>query len=140
MVQLVRKLRTLPHLCGFKVVVVTDRTSLEQQLQETAKLTGERVRPDKDDFKSGESSSDQVRRILSEEGPTDLVFCMAQKNQDRDGEVIVLEYEVPVSPGRDMVQDDFHVTEDLALIMNTESRDLPAIMPLLAIRLVKQRP
>ncbi|MHC1744962.1 MAG: type I restriction endonuclease [Syntrophobacteraceae bacterium] len=31
MVQLVRKLRTIPDLCGFKVVVVTDRTSLEQQ-------------------------------------------------------------------------------------------------------------
>ena len=99
MVQLVRKLRTTPELCGFKVVVVTDRSSLEQQLQETAKLTGERIRPDKDDIRPGESSSDQVRRILSEEGP-DLVFCMAQKNQDHDGEVVVLEYEVPVPPRR----------------------------------------
>ncbi|WP_051185117.1 type I restriction endonuclease subunit R [Desulfatiglans anilini] len=99
MVQLVRKLRTTPGLCGFKVVVVTDRTSLEQQLQETAKLTGERVRPDKDDFRSGESGSDRVKRILSEDGP-DLVFCMVQKNQDREGEVVVLEYEVPVPPPR----------------------------------------
>ncbi len=102
MVQLVRKLRTTPDLCGFKVVVVTDRTSLEEQLQDTAKLTGERVRPDKDDFQSGESNSDQVRRILSETGP-DLVFCMAQKNQDRDGEVTVLEYEVPIPAPHKMV-------------------------------------
>ncbi|GAB6192560.1 type I restriction endonuclease subunit R [Desulfocastanea catecholica] len=99
MVQLVRKLRTHPKLCGFKVVVVTDRTSLEQQLQGTAKLTGERVRPDKDDMRPGESGSDRVKRILSEEGP-DLVFCMVQKNQDREGEAIVLEYEVPVPPPR----------------------------------------
>ena len=99
MVYLVRKLRTLSGLCGFKVVVVTDRTSLENQLQETARLTGERVRPDKSDFRAGESSSDRVRRILSEEGP-DLVFCMVQKNQDYDGEAVILEYEVPVPPPR----------------------------------------
>jgi len=105
MVQLVRKLRTTPGLCGFKVVVVTDRTSLEQQLQETAKLTGERVRPDKDDFRSGESGSDRVKRILSEDGP-DLVFCMVQKNQDREGEVMVLEYEVPVPPPRKAASGD----------------------------------
>jgi len=105
MVQLVRKLRTTPGLCGFKVVVVTDRTSLERQLQETAKLTGERVRPDKDDIRSGESGSDRVKRILSEDGP-DLVFCMVQKNQDREGEVVVLEYEVPVPPPR-QIPDQF---------------------------------
>ncbi len=105
MVYLVRKLRTKADLCGFKVVVVTDRTSLEQQLQETARMTGERVRPDKDDFRAGESSSDQVRRILSEEGP-DLVFCMVQKNQDREGEVVVLEYEVPVPPKK-LAADDY---------------------------------
>lgn len=104
MVYLVRKLRTLADLCGFKVVVITDRTSLEEQLQETAKLTGERFRPDKDDFRPGESGSDQVRRILGEEGP-DLVFCMVQKNQDRDGEVMVLEYDIPVPPPREMPPD-----------------------------------
>ncbi|HBG19820.1 MAG TPA: restriction endonuclease subunit R [Desulfobulbaceae bacterium] len=99
MVQLVRKLRTHPTLCGFKVVVVTDRTSLEQQLQDTAKLTGERARPDKDDLRPGESSSHMVKRILGEDGP-DLVFCMVQKNQDREGEAVVLEYEVPVPSPR----------------------------------------
>ena len=115
MVQLVRKLRTKTGLCGFKVVVVTDRTSLEQQLQETAKLTGERIRPDKDDIRQGEASSDQVRRILSEEGP-DLVFCMAQKNQDHDGEVVVLEYEVPVPPRRLLQSEqaaEFHLDNNI---------------------------
>jgi type I restriction enzyme, R subunit len=104
MVQLVRKLRTHPKLCGFKVVVVTDRTSLEQQLQGTAKLTGERVRPDNNDMRPGESGSDRVKRILSEEGP-DLVFCMVQKNQNREGEAVVLEYEVPAPPPRLIVTD-----------------------------------
>lgn len=124
MVQLVRKLRTTPGLCGFKVVVVTDRTSLEQQLQETAKLTGERVRPDKDDFRSGESGSDRVKRILSEDGP-DLVFCMVQKNQDREGEVVVLEYEVPVPPPRkapsgDVV--DYQVADDFDVPKAAEAK------------------
>ena len=44
MVFLVRKLRTMPELRRFKVVVVTDRKDLEKQLSETATLTGETVR------------------------------------------------------------------------------------------------
>jgi type I restriction enzyme, R subunit len=107
MVHLVRKMRSDPRLRGFKVVIVTDRTSLEEQMQDTAVLTGERLRPDKDDIQRGESVSDRVRRILSEEGP-DLVFCMIQKNQDRGGEVDILEYEVPVSPPRMAVCDKDH--------------------------------
>jgi type I restriction enzyme, R subunit len=105
MVHLVRKMRTDPRLCGFKVVVVTDRTSLEQQLAETALLTGERVCPDKDDCRGGGSASDQIKGVLSEPGP-DLVFCMVQKNQDRDGDVEVLEYEVPLPPPRMLAAED----------------------------------
>jgi type I restriction enzyme R subunit len=99
MVYLVRKMRSHPLLCSFKVVVVTDRTSLESQLRETAALTGERARPDKSDLRRNEAASDCVKRILQEEGP-DLVFCMVQKNQDREGAVEILEYEVPVPPRR----------------------------------------
>lgn len=124
MVQLVRKLRTTPTLCGFKVVVVTDRTSLEQQLQETALLTGERVRPDRDDMLPGESSSDRVKRILAEEGP-DLVFCMVQKNQDREGEVVVLEYEVPVPPPRMMLTDGDAEFSDYAGIQEAADSGVP---------------
>lgn len=104
MVHLVRKMRSHPELCAYKVVAVTDRTSLEQQLQETAALTGERVRPDKDDMRNNESASDRVKRVLAEPGP-DLVFCMVQKNVDREGEVEVLEYEIPVPAPRLLAAD-----------------------------------
>lgn len=45
MVFLVRKMRTLARLKQFKIVVVTDRTDLEELLRETASLSGETVRP-----------------------------------------------------------------------------------------------
>jgi type I restriction enzyme, R subunit len=44
MVFLVKKLRTIPELRRFKVVVVTDRTDLEDQLSKTAKLAGQVMR------------------------------------------------------------------------------------------------
>ena len=44
MVFLVKKLRTIPELRRFKVVVVTDRTDLEDQLSRTAKLAGQVMR------------------------------------------------------------------------------------------------
>ena len=37
MIFLVRKMRLMPRLKSFKVVVVTDRTDLEGQLRETAR-------------------------------------------------------------------------------------------------------
>ena len=40
MVFVIRKLRTDPQLRRFKVMAVTDRTDLEQQLSLTAALTG----------------------------------------------------------------------------------------------------
>jgi len=104
MVFLVRKMRTLPNLRAFKVVIVTDRTSLERQLKDTAKLTGETIRPNNDDRKPSESASDRVKRILSEQGP-DLVFCMIQKHSDYSGDVEILEYEIPVPPPRQNTTD-----------------------------------
>ncbi len=100
MVFLVRKMRTIPHLRAFKVVLVTDRTSLERQLKETARLTGETIRPSNDDRRPNESATDRVKRILSEQGP-DLVFCMVQKHGDREGDVEVLEYDIPLPPPRE---------------------------------------
>ena len=44
MVFLVKKLRTIAALRRFKVVVVTDRTDLEDQLSTTAKLAGQVMR------------------------------------------------------------------------------------------------
>lgn len=75
MVFLVRKMRRLPTLRVFKIVVVTDRTDLQQQLSATAHLTGERVQI--------ASDTAQLKRYLREEGP-DLVFAMIQKYQVRD--------------------------------------------------------
>ena len=45
MVFLVRKMRMMPRLNRFKIVAVTDRTDLEGQLRETARLSGETLRP-----------------------------------------------------------------------------------------------
>ena len=83
MVFLVRKLRMTPRLNRFKVVVVTDRTDLEQQLRQTARLSGETLRPDDRDARLRESPTACVQRILREATP-DLVFAMLQKYQDAE--------------------------------------------------------
>jgi type I restriction enzyme, R subunit len=70
MVFLVRVMRSNPALTSFKVVVVTDRTQLQEQLAETAALTDESVRTAKT---VRESST-----LLAEPGK-DLVFAMIQK-------------------------------------------------------------
>jgi type I restriction enzyme R subunit len=81
MVFLVRKMRTIPRLSRFKVVAVTDRTDLEKQLRETARLSGESLRPNDHDKKLHESLTARTRRILSEPTP-DIVFAMLQKYQE----------------------------------------------------------
>lgn len=75
MVFLVKKLRTIPALRRFKVVVVTDRTDLEDQLSTTAKLAGQVMRV--------ASSSDAAKTHLARQEP-DLVFVTIQKIQDRN--------------------------------------------------------
>ncbi|MBS1911110.1 MAG: type I restriction endonuclease subunit R [Bacteroidetes bacterium] len=80
MVFLVRKMRTIERLKRFKVVVVTDRTDLEKQLRETARLSGESVRPNQQDLQRRESATERTQRILAEATP-DLVFAMVQKYQ-----------------------------------------------------------
>jgi type I restriction enzyme R subunit len=99
MVHLVRKIRTIKELQAFKVVVVTDRTDLENQLRETARLTGESIRPSEHDERSKGSATDTLKEILREEGPG-LIFAMVQKYLDRGADVERLEYEVPVPPPR----------------------------------------
>jgi len=76
MVFLIRKLRTIPELRRFKVVVVTDRTDLEDQLSSTAKLAGQVMRV--------ASNADAATTHLGRQEP-DLVFVMLQKLQDRNG-------------------------------------------------------
>ncbi len=89
MVFLVRKMRMTPGLLGFKIVVVTDRTDLEGQLRDTARLSGEALRPNEQDQRLRESPTARTQRILREPTP-DICFAMLQKYQeggrDRDGE------------------------------------------------------
>lgn len=75
MVFLVRKMRSMPELRRFKVVVVTDRKQLQKQLADTAALTGETVQVARKTAK--------VKELLAERGPG-LVFAMIQKYQERD--------------------------------------------------------
>ena len=81
MVFLVRKMRMMPRLNRFKVVAVTDRTDLEGQLRETARLSGETLRPNEYDIVRRESPTARTQRILRESTP-DIVFAMLQKYQD----------------------------------------------------------
>ena len=81
MVFLVRKMRMMPHLKRFKVVIVTDRIDLEGQLRETARLSGETLRPNEYDIARHESPTVRTQRILRETTP-DIVFAMLQKYQD----------------------------------------------------------
>jgi type I restriction enzyme R subunit len=81
MVFLVRKMRMTSRLNRFKVVVVTDRTDLEGQLRETARLSGETIRPNDFDATARESATRRTQRILSEPTP-DIIFAMLQKYQD----------------------------------------------------------
>ena len=84
MVFLVKKLRTIPALRRFKIIVITDRTDLEDQLSTTANLAGQVMRV--------ASSADAAKTQLSRQEP-DLVFAMIQKIQDRnawtEGEEVV---------------------------------------------------
>lgn len=100
---LVKKLRTLPALRAFKVVVVSDRRSLERQLRGTMQLAGENIRPSDEEKKQNLSQIEIVQRILSETGP-DVVFCMMQKNQDVDLEKETITAEVPAYVRKDPPQ------------------------------------
>lgn len=80
MVFLVRKMRMMPRLNRFKVVVVTDRTDLQSQLGATAQLSGEAVRPTDEELKSRESPTALTQRLLREPTP-DIVMAMLQKYQ-----------------------------------------------------------
>jgi type I restriction enzyme R subunit len=80
MVFLVRKMRMMQRLNRFKIVVVTDRTDLQNQLGATAQLSGETVRPTSEDLSTRESPTALTQRLLSERTP-DIVMAMLQKYQ-----------------------------------------------------------
>ncbi len=73
---LVRKIRTVPGLRKTKIVIVTDRTQLQDQLSKTLELAGEKVDTTR--------KMVQARRLLSQHGPG-IVCVMIQKQQDDAG-------------------------------------------------------
>ena len=80
MVFLVRKMRSDPVLRPFKVVIVTDRINLENQLSETARLSGESV------YVAGKAQIPGGRKVrlkemLSERGPS-IGMALIQKYRD----------------------------------------------------------
>jgi len=77
MVFLIRAMRSHPDLRRFKIVLVTDRTDLEQQLSATAGLSGETVRVAR--------CAAEVRELLRRPGPG-VVMAMIQKWRDTDGD------------------------------------------------------
>ena len=74
MVFMIRKMRNLPDLKSFKVVVITDRINLEGQLKGTAGLTGETVY-------RADNKNDLARHM--KEDSSNIVFTMVQKYQDQ---------------------------------------------------------
>jgi type I restriction enzyme R subunit len=72
---LVRKMRRLPTLRRFKVVVVTDRRKLEKQMKNTAKVIGDVIEVAKDGAR--------LRSALEREG-AGLVLAMLQKMRSPD--------------------------------------------------------
>lgn len=114
MIFLVRKMRMMERLKQFKVVVVTDRTDLEGQLRDTARLSGETLRPNDDDKRGRESPSARTQRILAESTP-DIVFAMLQKYQDatkrNDSEKVAMTViRREKKPGKDQRIEEHEVT------------------------------
>lgn len=73
MVFLVRAMRSDPDLIRFKIIVVTDRHQLQEQLSATATLTGETVQV--------AAKVAELRTLLATPGKS-LLFAMIQKYQD----------------------------------------------------------
>ncbi|WP_420433823.1 type I restriction endonuclease subunit R [Candidatus Poriferisocius sp.] len=77
MVFLIRAMRSHPQLRSFKIVLVTDRTDLQAQLNSTAALVGETVKVAR--------SAAEVRELLRQPGPA-VVMAMIQKYRDTSGD------------------------------------------------------
>ncbi len=84
MVFLVRKMRTDTQLRRFKIIVVTDRKDLQNQLAATATLSGE--------LPEVASNIEGVKALARRQGPG-LVFATIQKyrnpEQEEDGETLI---------------------------------------------------
>ncbi len=112
MVFLVRKMRRLPGLREFKIVVVTDRIDLQKQLSGTATLTDESVHIAR--------NTDGLERELRKPS-NDLLFAMIQKvrgDEDEQGEVIPAFGELNSSEQILMIVDEAHRSHTNTMHMN----------------------
>lgn len=114
MVYLVRKLRTIPELRRFKVVIVTDRTDLEKQLSDTAALTNEPLRRAR--------TVGKLEQLLAQPG-ADLIFGMIQKfrgNEDAEEEEPVEAIQKNLNPSADILVliDEAHRSHNSTLHAN----------------------
>ena len=75
MVFLIRKIRTVPALSDYKIIIVNDRTDLEDQLGNTARYTGEKI-----DYVS---KIGELKPKLSTEN-SNITMVMLQKFQEKD--------------------------------------------------------
>jgi len=97
MVYLIRKIRTIPALRRFKIVVVTDRTDLEKQLSDTAVLTGEPLQRAK--------KVKKLEEYLKQPG-AGLVFGMIQKfkgGEDSEEEEQIEPMKKNLNPSEDIL-------------------------------------
>ncbi len=113
MVFLIRKMRMLPELSSFKIVAITDRQDLQDQLKETMKLTGEELEVARDILRA--------RGLL--ERPSDkIIFVMIQKirGDERDEQ----EEDMPTLPVLDnspnilLIVDEAHRSHTSKLHLN----------------------
>ena len=75
MVFLIRKIRTVSAISDYKIIIVNDRTDLEEQLGDTARYTGEKI-----DYVS---KIGDLKPKLSTEN-SNITMVMLQKFQERD--------------------------------------------------------
>ncbi|WYL93078.1 MAG: HsdR family type I site-specific deoxyribonuclease [Gloeotrichia echinulata IR180] len=97
MVYLIRKIRTIPELRRFKIVLVTDRRDLEKQLADTAVLTGEPLQKAK--------TVRKLEQYLQQPG-AGLVFGMIQKfkgGEDGEEEAEIAPIPKNLNPSEDIL-------------------------------------
>jgi len=110
MVFILRKLRTLPQLQAFKVVIITDRTELEEQLSDTVNLSGQ---------KPQEASSIRDLAVkLRRDGP-EVIFGMIQKFRKITGD----DPEVDVNPAED-TEENYTDIQELDQALNSSENIL----------------
>lgn len=136
MVFLIRKMRSHPDLRRFKVVVVTDRRDLEQQLSNTAALTGEVLTRVKAETRGTKTVSSYVvlQEVLRRKGK-DLVFTMVQKyrgelvesdadvdNEDTEGEDAAAETTPAKPPPKTKPLPVLNTDEDILVLVDEAHR------------------